>query len=104
MSPVGRDWMTESYCRGKWHTGDYESDNRGGRQEESARLACAPCKPHVRQMCARYHIQDLDTRPPLGVVVCGIPVKEHKDSAWIKQVDQLFDIANGAEMKDISNG
>lgn len=94
--PLGdREWMLGAWCRGKWRTGEYDSDNRGGRQEEQAKLSCAPCT--VRQECASYHVRDIDSSPPMGVVVCGIPIKDSRDRDWVRQVNRLVYIANGSE-------
>lgn len=94
--PLGdREWMLGAYCRGKYYTGEYDSDNRYNRQISQAQASCAPCK--VRQECAAYHIRDIDNSPPMGVVVCGIPIKDSKDKDWVRQINKLVDIANGSE-------
>ena len=76
MTDYSRDWMLEAYCRGKGKA--YDSDNRGGGQEEYAPAVCGPCKPHVKRQCAVYHLHP--KRTPVGVIVCGMPFPENKFS------------------------
>ncbi|AUE23536.1 hypothetical protein SEA_TONIANN_128 [Gordonia phage Toniann] len=92
MASDSRDWMIAAHCRGK-NPRNWESDNRGGGQEGRAQKACAPCEMH--RQCAVYHTRDLKNCPPLGVIICGIPIKETKDEDWGRQIDQLLHIARG---------
>ncbi|WKW86111.1 WhiB family transcription factor [Gordonia Phage JonJames] len=98
MATHDRDWCINAWCRGK-DPSRWDSDNRGGRQADDAKKACAPCPLAVRQQCAHYHTKDLKNRPPVGVVVCGIPVVGNSTSQeWRIQVGMLMQIAKGSEL------
>ncbi|MFI8976853.1 WhiB family transcriptional regulator [Nocardia asteroides] len=94
MATYDRDWTIRSKCRTTTDVKLYESDNRGGRQQDRLEQACGGCP--VTRECASYALAFPDAIG--GMIWAGVPVPQSPTTIFYERaIQRLQQISDGED-------